>query len=133
MSIFETVEVPAKRAPRRRTTREVEAAAERAADNARACTPRVCMTCGAVVLVGLDEDVAAAPAVVDAAPVAYLEAVVGWLSGRGVLARMRGPAGSGELHRLDDLQLTDGGPRLPLHLEHECSSTGSRTLATTST
>lgn len=119
--MFETVEQPAKHTPRRRTKREIEAAAERAADNARSCTARTC-SCGAPVLVGLDEDVAAAPAVADAEPVGYLAAVVACLSGRGVLARQRGPAGSGELHRLDDLQLADGGPRLPLHLEHECTS-----------
>lgn len=121
--MFETVETPARRAPRRRTRREIEAAAERAADNARACTSRVC-SCGAVVLVGLDDDRCAAPAVVDAAPVTYLEAVVAWLSGTGVLARTRGPATSsraaGELHRLDDLALARGGPDLPLHLDHRC-------------
>lgn len=123
--MFETVETPARRAPRRRTKREIEAAAERAADNARACTLRACPRCGAPVLVGLDDDRCAAPAVADASPVTYLEAVVAWLSGVGVLARTRGPATSsralGELHRLDDLALARGGPDLPLHLDHECT------------
>ena len=97
--------------------------AERAAEARRAATATTCRRCGAPVLVGLDEDVAAAPATADAAPATYLAAVVALLSGRGVLALAGSPSPGhpGELHRLDDSQLADGGPPMPLRLEHRCA------------
>jgi hypothetical protein len=100
--------------------------AERAAEAKRAASDSTCPSCGAAVLAGLDEDVAAAPALAEPSPVAYLAAVVACLSRRGVLALSGSPAAGkrGELHRLDETQLADGGPRLPLHLEHSCAAPG---------
>lgn len=98
--------------------------AERAAEASRAASSTSCPRCGAPTLTGLDEDVAAAPVTVDEAPCAYLAAVCAVLAGRGVVARTRSAAAGkrGDLHRLDVTQLANGGPRLPLHLEHQCQS-----------
>lgn len=105
------------------------AAKRRAILNARSCRLAACRDCHGVVLAGLDDDRAATRVLAETTPVTYLEAVVALLSGRGVLGRQRVHSGMGLLWRLDDLALANGGPHLPLHLEHACPRPAARPAA----
>lgn len=90
--------------------------AEKIAQRSRAAHPGPCHGCGAPILAGLNDDWCAWGVVVDQAPVGYLEAVAAHLAGATVHALM-----SGDLHRLDDLQLISCHRNgLPLHLPHDC-------------
>lgn len=88
--------------------------ADRIAVNARAARGWTCPRCGSLLLVGLDEDMCALPAAVDAEPVSPADELRALMTGRWSY-----DLAGHELVRRDRWRLA-GPRRRPVHLEHRC-------------
>ena len=96
---------------------------ERIALDQRRAVTTICLRCGADVLAGLNDDVAAIAVLVDAAPVEVAAAVLAFALGRpaGIDGSVVHAVIHGELHRLDGYGIASAvGNRRQLHLVHDC-------------